>query len=61
MAKSGNKHFDTEIQSMLTIQGDPKSLRQLVSILLDNAVKYSPDGSTLTITVLFPAAEEKEL
>lgn len=36
-------------------------LEQLVSILLDNAVKYSRDGSTLTITVLFPAVEEKEL
>lgn len=36
-------------------------LEQLVSILLDNAVKYSPDESTLTITVLFPAVEEKEL
>lgn len=32
-----------------TVQGDQESLVELVSILLDNAIKYSPPGSTIDI------------
>ena len=31
-----------EIEPMLTLRGDSKSIAQLVSILMDNAVKYTP-------------------
>ena len=33
------------------IQGDPARLRQLVMILVDNAVRHSPKGGTVTVTV----------
>lgn len=39
----------TEIRDCL-VRGDEKSLAELVAILLDNAIKYSPDGSSVTIS-----------
>lgn len=33
------------------MEGDTKSLQKLVSILLDNALKYSPEGGTISLTL----------
>ena len=45
LARTQNKTFETSIQPMISLYGDEKSLTQLVSILLDNAMKYStPKG-----------------
>lgn len=45
LARTQNKTFETLIQPMISLYGDEKSLTQLVSILLDNAMKYStPKG-----------------
>lgn len=41
LARTQNKTFETSIQPMISLYGDEKSLIQLVSILLDNAMKYS--------------------
>lgn len=35
----------------IRVEADPQRLRQAVTILLDNAVKYSPAGRTLTVEV----------
>lgn len=32
-----------------SVNGDAASLSQLITILLDNAIKYSPDGSSVTL------------
>jgi signal transduction histidine kinase len=40
--------------------GDPLRLRQLVTILADNAIKHSPEGSTVTVHVA-PAADAAHL
>lgn len=50
-AKSQGKIFRTDIRPMLSCTGDEKSVRQLVSILLDNALKYSPEGGEVTISL----------
>ncbi len=41
--------FTQNIQPMLTLHGDEKAIRQLTSILLDNAVKYTPEGGSIDL------------
>lgn len=47
LAQNQEKRLDIAVQPMLSFRGDEKSLRQLRSILLDNALKYSPQGGEL--------------
>lgn len=49
LAKSQEKEFSLHIQPMLSFHGDEKAIRQLLSILLDNALKYSPVGGRLEL------------
>ena len=49
LAKSQEKEFSLHIQPMLSFTGDEKAIRQLLSILLDNALKYSPAGGHLKL------------
>ena len=48
-AKAQKKELATKIQPLLSFTGDENALRQLVSILLDNAVKYSPEGGSISV------------
>lgn len=48
-AKSQGKELSLHIQPMLPCTGDEKAIRQLLSILLDNALKYSPAGGKLEL------------
>ena len=50
--KSQNKALETDIRPMLTCTGDEKAIRQLVSILMDNAVKYSPEGGDICVRLV---------
>lgn len=51
LAKTHNKNLTTHIQPMLSMTGDEKAIRQLVTILMDNAVKYSDEGGTISLTL----------
>lgn len=41
--------LEVSVQPMLSCTGDEKAIRQLISILLDNALKYSPQGGKLAL------------
>lgn len=45
------KQFTMEIQDGLTMNGNEGNIRQLVTILLDNAFKYSDEHSTVSISL----------
>ncbi len=51
LARTQNKTFTVEIQPLVTLHGDEKSIRKLVSILLDNAMKYSPEGGSIALSL----------
>lgn len=50
LAKVKGKTFMIDIEPMLTIKGDEKTIRQLVSILLDNAVKYCTEHGQIKLS-----------
>ena len=50
-ALTQNKRFDVEIQDNIMYRGDEKAIRQLVGILLDNALKYSPEGGRVSLSL----------
>ncbi|HXH27069.1 MAG TPA: HAMP domain-containing sensor histidine kinase, partial [Candidatus Acidoferrum sp.] len=52
-ATAGAKHITiAENIKDVTVTGDQQSLSELLVILLDNAIKYSPEQTTVTITTL---------
>ena len=51
LAETQEKDFRCQIQPMLTLRGNEKAIGQLVNILLDNALKYSPVNGTVSLTV----------
>lgn len=51
LATSQGKHFDVNIQPDLTVNGDASGFRQVVSILLDNAVKYARDQGEISVSL----------
>jgi two-component system sensor histidine kinase KdpD len=43
--------FKTEIDPELTVNADPEQIQLVLRQILDNALKYSPAGSEITVTV----------
>lgn len=50
VAQAQEKTFQCNVQPMLSLNGNEKSIRQLISILMDNAMKYSPIGGYVSLT-----------
>ncbi len=48
-AQASGKSLEVNIAEGLSFNGDQKAIRQLTGILLDNAIKYSPEGGTIKI------------
>lgn len=51
LAKTQNKKLSCYIEPMISMNGDEKAIRQLVSILMDNAMKYSDDGGRIELAL----------
>ena len=51
LAAASDKTLAINLEQGLLVNGNAKALRQLCSILLDNAIKYSPSGSTVTVSL----------
>ena len=49
LAQSGGRTLDLQIQPALFMNGNEKSLRRLVNILMDNAMKYSPENTEVSL------------
>lgn len=50
-ALAQNKRYSRSIDDGLTMLGDMAAVQQIISILLDNAFKYSDDGGEITLRV----------
>lgn len=51
VAKTQGKTLEYHIQPLVSMCGDEKSLRKLISILLDNAVKYAGEEGRISCTL----------
>ena len=50
-AQTRGRVLELQIQPGLSMKGDEKAVAQLVSILLDNALKYSPEGGAIRLSL----------
>ena len=51
LALKHDKRIETDVEPMLSMVGNEKQIRQLVGILLDNALKYSDDQATIKLSL----------
>lgn len=49
-AQAKGKQVQYSVEPMLSFNGDEKAIRQLISILLDNALKYSPEAGIVSLS-----------
>lgn len=50
--ENADKHLSINIDKNISYTGDEKAIRELVSILLDNALKYALQGSSVTLSLV---------
>lgn len=51
LAKAQEKEIQIKIEEGLFLEGDEKQIRQMISLLLDNAVKYSSEKGNISISM----------
>lgn len=51
IAKAKGKNYSQNIEEKLTMHGDSNAIQRMISILLDNAVKYSDEGGEIRLDI----------
>lgn len=51
VAKAKGRNYSQRIEENLTVYGDRNSVQQMISILLDNAIKYSDQDGTIRLDI----------
>lgn len=51
LAVTQKKQLTQEIEPMISMHGEEAAIRRLITILLDNAVKYSEEGGRIRVTL----------
>lgn len=52
LAISGGKEMEYQIEPMVSLSGSSKDIQRLISILLDNAVKYTNEGGQIFLRLI---------
>ncbi|MAP94134.1 MAG: two-component sensor histidine kinase [Ponticaulis sp.] len=60
-AEEAGLEFSSEIEPGLLIEGDKSLIAQAVTNLLDNAIKYTPEGGAMTLRARKTRSDEVEL
>ena len=51
VAQYKNKNYTTHIEAGVEYEGDESAIRQLMSLLIDNAMKYSDEGGSIDVSL----------
>ncbi|MBE6630921.1 MAG: HAMP domain-containing histidine kinase [Ruminococcaceae bacterium] len=51
VAKAQQKEFFTKIQPLLSLKGNAKAVEQLINLLMDNALKYTPKNGVVELSL----------
>ena len=51
LAKASGRSIDSDIKPGIILNGDQKAIEELISVVMDNAVKYSPEGSSVKVSL----------
>ncbi len=51
VAQAQKKEYQINVQPSLTMNGAPEEIRRLASILIENAMKYSPEGGSVKVNL----------